>query len=313
MNLSRVSSLDTYTVACCIPTRNGFTQLPLLLDSLNEQIGLTFDTFVIDSSSTDGTALYASSRVTGFHSIPVEDFNHGESRNLFLDFFSGYDIYIFMTQDIILATTDSLHQLIQPFYNEAVSAVCGRQIPHMDALPSAAHARYYNYPNVSSTRSIHDAPKLGLKTAFLSNSFAAYRYSALSAVGGFPPNVILGEDMYVAAKFLLKGQLIAYQASAICYHSHNFTPFQEFKRYFDIGVFHSSNDWISHKLGGPRGEGLAFLASELRYLLKNSVSKLPISLLQNALKLIGYRIGFQYHVLPNKLRRLFSSSPQYFK
>ena len=43
-----------------------------------------------------------------------------------------------------------------------------------------------------------------MKTAFNSNSFAAYRRKALKDVGGFPINTILSEDMYVTAKMLLK-------------------------------------------------------------------------------------------------------------
>ena len=83
-----------------------------------------------------------------------------------------------------------------------------------------------------------------MKTAFNSNSFAAYRRKALKDVGGFPINTILSEDMYVTAKMLLKNWSVAYCADAKVYHSHNYTIWQEFKRYFDIGVFHAKEAWI---------------------------------------------------------------------
>jgi len=50
----------------------------------------------------------------------------------------------------------------------------------------------------------------GIKTAFLSNSFSAYRKKALQEIGWFKDNLILGEDTYAGAKLLLKGYKIAY-------------------------------------------------------------------------------------------------------
>ena len=85
---------------------------------------------------------------------------------------------------------------------------------------------------------------IGIKAAFLSNSFAAYRRSALESVGGFPSDTIFGEDTFAAAKMLLNGWKIAYSAEATVYHSHNLTFIEEFRRYFDIGVFHSREKWF---------------------------------------------------------------------
>ena len=120
-----------------------------------------------------------------------------------------------------------------------VGCASGRQLPHSDASLLASHARHFNYPNVSSIRDEKSISTLGLKAAFCSNSFAAYRVSALYECGGFPLNVILGEDMYVAAKMLLRGYKTAYVANATVYHSHNYSPIEEFKRYFDTGVYHA--------------------------------------------------------------------------
>ena len=80
--------------------------------------------------------------------------------------------------------------------------------------------------------------------AFISNSFAAYRVSVLKEVGGFPDDVIFGEDMFVATKMLKAGYKIAYAAGACVYHSHDYSLWQEMKRYFDMGVFHAREPWI---------------------------------------------------------------------
>ncbi|VCW13919.1 hypothetical protein BANRA_01245 [Escherichia coli] len=43
--------------------------------------------------------------------------------------------------------------------------------------------------------------------------------------------------MYYTAKAILAGYKVAYVADAVVKHSHNYSPIDEFKRYFDIGVF----------------------------------------------------------------------------
>ena len=75
----------------------------------------------------------------------------------------------------------------------------------------------------------------------MSNSFSAYRISAFEKLGGFPSNTILCEDMYFTAKAVKAGFKVAYTTNAVVRHSHNYTPMEEFKRYFDIGVFHQMN------------------------------------------------------------------------
>jgi len=49
---------------------------------------------------------------------------------------------------------------------------------------------------------IEDKDLYGLKAAFNSNSFSAYRVSVLKKIGGFKAGIIFGEDMLVAANVL---------------------------------------------------------------------------------------------------------------
>ena len=55
---------------------------------------------------------------------------------------------------------------------------------------------------------------------------------------------------------ILAGYKVAYCAEATVRHSHNYTPWEEFRRYFDTGVFHACEPWIQQQLGGASGEGL---------------------------------------------------------
>lgn len=143
----------------------------------------------------------------------------------------------------------------------------------------------------SGVRTLVSRKELGIKTIFISNSFAAYRRTALIAVGGFPGDVIFGEDTITAAKLLLAGGKIAYVAEAQVFHSHNYTWAQDFRRYFDIGVLHRRESWLLQEFGSAGSEGGRFVQSELRYLWSRRWWLVPSALIRTALKFVGYRLG----------------------
>lgn len=298
-------------VALIIPTKNGEEDLARLLWSFS-RLTWQCDVFVVDSSSTDRTVEVASASGANITVIHASEFNHGGTRQKMVQANTDYDVYVFMTQDAYFADPNALEKLLAPFDDGRVGAVCGRQLTHRDATPLATHARLFNYPAESSVKSMADASRLGIKAPFISNSFAAYRREALLGVGGFPSNVILSEDMYVAAKMLLAGWKVAYAGDACCFHSHNYTLLQEFRRYFDIGVFHAREPWIKNSFGGAREEGLRYVKSELRYLGLKRVYLWPSALLRSALKLAGYKLGQQESRLPRRLKLRVSMHPQFW-
>ena len=277
-------------IACIVPTYNSRDDLARLLDSLDKQ-SANFDLYVIDSSSKDGTQELAQSRVKYFETIRSNQFNHGGTRQMMVSKNPDYGVYVFLTQDAYLEDARAIEHLVTPFSDERVGAVCGRQLPHLDAEPLAIHARHFNYPERSRTKLISDASELGIKTPFMSNSFSAYRGNALLEVGGFPEHVILSEDMYVAARMLMAGWKVAYASDAVCRHSHNYTLLEEFRRYFDQGVFHAREAWIRQNFGGAGGEGLRYVKSELSYLGLSRLHQWPAALLRNACKLLAYKLG----------------------
>jgi rhamnosyltransferase len=292
----------TLKIACIIPTYNGKSDLNRLLDSLQGQT-TAIDLFIVDSSSRDGTTELARSRSPNVLSIPSKDFNHGGTRQLMVERNPGYDIYVFLTQDAYLADRQAIANIVAPFADAQVGAVCGRQLPHYDAKPLAQHARFFNYPERSQSKSLADAPFLGLKTPFVSNSFTAYRADALQAVGGFPHHVILSEDMFVAGKMLLSGWKIFYAGEARCRHSHNYTLVEEFRRYFDQGVFHGREAWIRQRFGGAGGEGLRYVRSELKFLGSSRLHLWPVAIVRNVCKLLAYKLGQQEQRLPISLKK----------
>lgn len=285
----------------CIPTYNAGPLIGRLLSSLMKQT-IPCEVFVIDSSSMDNTANIAESYGARTLIINKKDFDHGGTRNLAAAGTSG-DILFFLTQDIDFADEYALQNLISPFHNDKkIAAIYGRQLPNADASPFSAHLRLFNYPDTSYKRGMEDRSVYGIKTVFFSNSFSAYRRSALEEIGWFKKGLIFGEDTHAVAKLLFAGYRVAYAADALVYHSHNYTAFQEFKRYFDIGVLHRTEDWILKEFGQAKGEGIKYIRSEARYLMAGkNYSLLPAFILRNALKYIGYHSGLQYSHIPKSL------------
>lgn len=297
----------------CIPTYNAGNLWNKWIKAYESQSVTADQVIVIDSSSSDDTVKLAKDAMFSVFSIPQSEFNHGGTRNQAVRFAENFaDVLVFMTQDAILASPDSLEKLLVPFSDPEVAAVCGRQLPHHNATPLAAHTRYFNYPSESRVRTMADISALGIKTAFMSNSFAAYRLSVFDKLGGFPDNTILAEDMYLTAKMILSGYKVAYCAEAKVFHSHNYTLKQEFQRYFDTGVFQQEQKWIQQKFGRAASEGKRFVLSELKFLSIKSPLLIPKAILSTLAKLIGFKLGYYYYMLPYKWCKVLSMHKGYW-
>lgn len=261
---------------------------------------------IIDSNSADDTAELA--RQSGFRIQPISraEFNHGTTRQQAVDQAADVEYLVFLTQDATLSQSDSLLQLLSVFNDDSVGAAYGRQLPRPQAGPIEAHARLFNYPPQSAVRSMNQPAEVNFKSIFISNSFAAYRRTALQQIGGFPSDVIMGEDTIAAARMLLAGWKIAYAAEATAIHSHGYTLGQEFQRYFDTGVMHARAPWLLREFGNTAGEGFRFLRSEIRYVSRVNPLLLPVVLLRTAAKLVGYRLGRNEGKLPRSWKRPLS-------
>ncbi len=261
---------------------------------------------VIDSTSSDDSAEHA--RAAGFsvHTIKKEDFRHGDTRRMGVEMLPGAEFIVLMTQDAVLATPDALKKLLACFADERVGAAYGRQLPSPGSGLIAAHSRLFNYPGTGTVKTLADVPQFGIKTAFCSNSFSAYRRSALLDAAGFPSGVIQCEDTYVAARMLLAGWKVAYCAEAQVYHSHDYTIFEEFRRYFDTGVFHTRERWLRGTFGSAEGEGVKFVRSELRYLFRKNPLLVPSAIMRSLVKFLAFRLGQSEKALPTWLKKRLS-------
>ena len=296
-----------YRFGLVVPTLNAGNMWVRWIAALRAQSVAPSVVMILDSKSEDSTVEYCDEASFTTMSIERSNFNHGGTRQLGLNCLKDHvDILVFMTQDAILSDSNSLDMLLTAFSDPAVGAAFGRQLAIDGANKIAMHARLFNYPEISRTVRPRDRESLGFKSCFLSNSFAAYRVSDLIAVGGFPENVILGEDTAVAARMLIAGKSIRYQAEACVFHSHNYTHLEEFRRYFDTGVFHARERWLLKEFGGADGEGFRFVKSETCYLSKNAPWLIPSALFRTICKLGGYRLGRAEASLPVRLKRRLS-------
>lgn len=300
-------------IGLIVPTLNAGSLWPAWLAALKQQTRQPDSLLLIDSSSSDDTVALARRQGFEVHVIAKAEFNHGGTRQWGVERLADKDVIVFLTQDALLANPRAIEHLLAAFADPQVATAYGRQLPHAHAGPIAAHARLFNYPDESQLRSLRDRDRFGVKTVFTSNSFAAYRLEALRQVGGFPVDTIMNEDTFVVGKLLLAGWKIAYCADAQVCHSHDYSFGEEFRRYFDIGVFHAQTPWLQQTFGGASGEGVRYVKSELLYLLKFAPALLPSAVIRTGLKWLGYKLGTWHDRLPLAISRTLSLHKAYWR
>lgn len=281
-----------YKVAIVIPTCNAGREFASLLTEIAQQSLPIAGKLVIDSSSTDGTADVAGKYGWQVRSIPRAEFSHGGTRQMAVELLpEDIEIVVFLTQDVRLPDRHSLEKLVGSFEDLQVAAAYGRQLPHEGASIYAAVDREFNYPAVSRIKSMADSKELGIKTAFLSDSFAAYRVQDLRKAGGFP-KINICEDMYVAGKMLLAGKHIAYVAEAEARHSHEPKLKDMWNRYGAMGRFQRQNPWIKESFGSAGGEGMKLVKYQAeRVYREKGIAGVMKILALDLVKFAAYKLG----------------------
>ena len=101
----------------CIPTYNAGNLWNKWIKAYESQSVTADQVIVIDSSSSDDTVKLAKDAMFSVFSIPQSEFNHGGTRNQAVRFAENFaDILVFMTQDAILASPDSLEKITSSFF-----------------------------------------------------------------------------------------------------------------------------------------------------------------------------------------------------
>ena len=280
--------IEEIPVSVVIPTYNAGIKFKNVAEMILKQRANIKKVFVIDSTSTDQTVNIADKYGFEVELIPKKNFGHGKTRQYALEKIDT-EIVVFMTQDALLFDEFSIKRLVNCLIsdNNIAAAVFGRQIPYKNVNLYEKIFREYNYPNISFINNFDDINKSEIKAVFFSNTFSAYKRTLLLKIGGFPTNVNFGEDMYVAAKFLINGYKTAYCAEAKVYHSHNYSLLDEYERGKKIGEFQKNNTWILEKFGKPERRGLNLLT----YIIKKNNLLITNAVVRCSVKYLGYIIG----------------------
>ncbi len=288
----------TLSIGVLIHTRKAKNYLPRCLPPLLNS-PLKPRVVIFNSENIDGTVELAKEMGAEVLTAPRSLMNHGWTRELGRKYLDT-DIFVSLSQDVILEDEYTLEKLIKPIMDEKASVSYGRQICNKEANIVSRFARSFNYPDISNIRSLSDVPKYGRYTAFCSDAFCAWLNKDLDAVGGFRW-VSSGEDAVAGAMMIKKGFKIAYVAEAEAEHSHNYTPKQEFIRHFDTGLYRTQWKNILDLGGGASDEkrGSSYAVSLLKHVLKNEPNMLPTAFMQLVMSWFGYKFGqFCYHRAP---------------
>ena len=289
------------SVSVIIPTLEAAGQIGPLLDALRRQTVRADKVLVVDSGSRDGTAELARAHGARVMCVPRDRFDHGGTRDAALRQTAG-GFVLFLTQDALPADERYIEHLLEPFADERVAAVSGRQLPRPDARPYVRAVQQYRYPPQSRAWGPEERDALGIRAYHLSDVCSAYRRSAYEAVGGFPHPLPTNEDMLIAAALLDAGYRLAYRADAAVVHSHNLTLRQEYRRNVLIGRFLRE---YGERLGNPRetGEGLRMVRQVLSQLLRSGHPlECPAFAADCAARLLGSQAGRRMGAAQGRIR-----------
>ena len=305
--------MTTARFALCIPVLNPGRWVDRLIGGIEAQTAAPERIIVIDSSSTDGSVERFSKLGAQIVTIPRVHFDHGGTRNMALDL-SDAEVIMYLTQDSIPADEHAFATLIAGLMaGEQIGVAYGRQLARPDAAPRVQAHRVFNYPDEPARRTADDIARLGIRAAFSSDSWDAYRRSALEDIGRFPSRIIGSEDRWAAARLLQRGWEVAYVPEACVEHSHDYRPMEDFRRYFDIGVMHSSEPWFVEWVGNAEREGIALVRRQAAALRSAGV-RAPTARVtaRAAVSWLGFRLGRAYKRLPNAVCRWCSMNKGYW-
>lgn len=299
------------SIGVAILTCNAAHHLPQLLPPLLAST-VPARLLIIDSSSSDRTLQLADEYGVEHLVIPRCDFNHGTTREMARKALQT-DIAVMMTHDAYPADHLLLERLTAPLLNGSADCSYARQIPGTpDADLFESWPRRFNYPETSQLRSLADVTQYGVYTFFCSNSCAAWRNSALDAVGGFP-RTLTNEDYIACARLLKAGGTVAYAADAVVRHSHRYTLREEFKRNFDNGYIRAEHPWIQEAAGHADARGAAYFTGLIRQLAAEAPLLLPYAVMNTAVKYLGFKTGYHSLKAPRCFKKLCSGQGYYWK
>lgn len=246
------------------------------------------------------------------YNIKKEEFDHANTRNYGIGLTTSKYV-IFMTQDAIPFDEELLNELLLPFDDESVAVSYAKQLARKDCDIIETYTRSFNYPDHDIIKSKKQKERMGIKTYFSSDVCACYNKEIFLKNGGFVQRAIFNEDMLYAAKVIENDYKVVYKATAKVIHSHNYNIIQQLKRNFDLGVSQKDNEEVFKGIKSEK-EGIKLVKSTAKYLIKKNKPHLIIKLiLHTGFKLIGYKLGKNYRILPKRVINSLTMNKGYWE
>jgi rhamnosyltransferase len=303
-------------ISILIPVRNGGSELARCLEAIAAQrIDEEFEVVVLDSGSTDGSPDLARRHGARVHEIPASEFHHGTTRNVAAGLARG-EILVWTTHDAYPEDDRWLERLTAPLRarEPGVGGVYGRQIAHHDATPPERYFLDFLYgPNARLQRAA-TVEELTMETTLYSNANSAMPRELLERFP-FAADVLIAEDQDWSRRVLLAGYAIRYEPQAAVRHSHPYTLFTAFRRFFESGVAGSrtflAGGTTAHRT--LRRKGLDYARGELGWMLRSGRARwIPYTVVYEGLKFAGILLGARHERLPLWLKRRWTRYPQWF-
>jgi glycosyltransferase involved in cell wall biosynthesis len=304
-------------ISVLIPVRNGGDELVRCLDAINGQvIDARYEVVIVDSGSTDGSVDEARARGARVHEIAAPEFHHGRTRNLLVSHALG-EIIVWTSHDAYPDDNRWLDRLTAPLRDGEpadVGGVYGRQMARADASPPEHYFLDFLYGPDARVQRAASISELTMETTLFSNANSAMPRALLEQFP-FADDVLIAEDQDWARRVLLAGHSIVYEPRAAVRHSHAYTIFTAFRRFFESGVA-GSRTFLAG--GAPaqktlRRKGVAYAAGELRWMVRTGNAKwIPYTCVYEGLKFVGIQLGARHERLPLWLKKRWTRYPEWF-
>jgi rhamnosyltransferase len=291
------------SISIVIPTLNAAVYLPQLLEAIFSQEGAQADELIlIDSQSSDRTAEIAAEHPR-VRLITIDNFSHGGARNLGAREAHG-DIVVFLTQDALPYDKNWLAKLTAPLNDDKTAAVCSRQIPRDDASPMEKFFLAKRFGETRLERNLENLEKAGYEEILFSDVSCAIKRSVLLK-HPFDETLIMSEDQQLSRDLIAAGYTVTYEPTSVVIHSHRYTLWQTFKRYFD-SVCALRAIFRDQDMRESAAMGRRYVAEELRFIARHHPLWLPYYLLYTSVKIAATIAAHHHEHLPNWLRRHIS-------
>jgi rhamnosyltransferase len=303
-------------ISILIPVRNGGAEFARCLEAIAAQrIDDDYEVLVVDSGSTDGTPDRARDHGARVHEIPASEFHHGTTRNVAGSLARG-DILVWTTHDAYPDDEHWLDRLTAPLRERepGVGGIYGRQIAHHDAAPPERYFLDFLYGPEARLQRATSVDELTMETTLYSNANSAMPRELFERFP-FADDVLIAEDQDWSRRVLLAGYAIRYEPRAAVRHSHPYTLFTAFRRFFESGVA-GARTFLAGGVSAQRTlrrKGLDYARGELRWMVSSGNARwIPYTCLYEGLKFAGIQLGARHERVPLWLKRRWTRYPQWF-